>query len=206
MEFDPAQFADHLVSGMSDEADDRHRPPSCGDGPTPLGGYFAQLLRRSSVVGPQESTRRSHSSARTRIPRGTCGEYRQKTLQCRERRSWASFSSIRVRTDLFLSPKIRFAIDSPLEESGFELMVPPRQRNGNGRAPAPTSIILREDAPLGGASWPLQSRIGYETAPNRLSHLLPHRNFQLGKGLSCAEPEVRNHLPPWRSHEAAETG
>ena len=37
-------------------------------------------------------------------------------------------------------PKVRFASDSPLEESGFELMVPPRERNGNGRAPAPTSI------------------------------------------------------------------
>jgi hypothetical protein len=41
------------------------------------------------------------------------------------------------------------------------------------------------------------SRIGHETAPNRLSRLLPHHGFHLGaEGLSRPEPEVRIHLPP----------
>jgi hypothetical protein len=51
------------------------------------------------------------------------------------------------------------------------------------------------------------SRIGHETAPNRLSRLLPHRGFHLGaEGLSRVEPEVRIHLPPpaSRPHPAAD--
>jgi hypothetical protein len=49
------------------------------------------------------------------------------------------------------------------------------------------------------------NRIGHETAPNRLSRLLPHRGFHLGaEGLSRAEPEVRIHLPPAESHVSRE--
>jgi hypothetical protein len=92
-----------------------------------------------------------------------------------------------------------------LEESGFELMVPLRHRNGNGRAPAPTSIILRENAPLG-------ERLGRykaesDTKPRRTALAAYFRTaLSSWKRLIVRGPELRNHLPPWRIHEAAETG
>jgi hypothetical protein len=69
-----------------------------------------------------------------------------------------------------------------------------RPRSGTERTPCCRRAHRRQRADHA------TSRIGPETAPNRLSRLLPHRGFRLGtEGLSRAEPEVAIQFPPAKS-------
>jgi hypothetical protein len=85
-----------------------------------------------------------------------------------------------------------------LEESGFELMVPLRQRNGNGRAPAPTSIILRENAPLGErlgrykAESDTKPRRTALAAYFRTATFILEKAFVRGTGSSKPSPSMAN--------------
>jgi hypothetical protein len=112
--------------------------------------------------------------------------YGKRARLCAGRPSAGSFCSI-FRTQILSARLTHSRREGPrvcrLAAGGKRIRThgptPPTERKWEGAGTQ--QHYLAGERTIGGASWPLQSRIGYETEPNRLSRLLPHRTFILEK-------------------------